>query len=177
MKRYLIALLCLLGATTAMAQQKNNTPYQKFSFTAYMEMSTNFSEKNPYRNFGASLIPTYSITRNWFVGIPITISGELYKNQQTGIKNNFGGDIRLGVTAGYDFYWDEDVFTVSGAVLSTPLMNQAPQSLYYELGVKWSPNYYVPFRPIVGIGVRYYQSLTNTFRDAVCCYACLGLRF
>lgn len=32
MKRYLIALMCLLGATTTMAQQ-NNTPYQKFNIT------------------------------------------------------------------------------------------------------------------------------------------------
>ena len=68
--------------------------------------------------------------------------------------------------------------------MTAPLCNESEdvykrqqyhRSLYYDLCAKWGTSAY--FKPLVGLGVRYYQSLGNTGKDRLCLYVSIGFRF
>ena len=108
----------------------------------------------------------------FFVGVPLTLSNELFRTD--GVQN-YENNFRMGISAGYNILSGHGTLVSLSAAFGGSVYTQYHRSLYYDLCAKWGTSAY--FKPLVGLGVRYYQSLGNTGRDRLCLYVSIGFRF
>ena len=106
------------------------------------------------------------------VGVPLTLSNELFRTD--GVQN-YENNFRMGISAGYNILSGHGTLVSLSAAFGGSVYTQYHRSLYYDLCAKWGTSAY--FKPLVGLGVRYYQSLGNTGRDRLCLYVSIGFRF
>ena len=88
---------------------------------------------------------------------------------------NYENNFRMGISAGYNILSGHGTLVSLSAAFGGSVYTQYHRSLYYDLCAKWGTSAY--FKPLVGLGVRYYQSLGNTGRDRLCLYVSIGFRF
>ena len=103
---------------------------------------------------------------------PHTLSNELFRTD--GIQN-YENNFRMGISAGYNILSGHGTLVSLSAAFGGSVYTQYHRSLYYDLCAKWGTSAY--FKPLVGLGVRYYQSLGNTGKDRLCLYVSIGFRF
>ncbi len=82
----------------------------------------------------------------------------------------------MGISAGYNILSGHGTLvSLSAAFGGSVYITTTGRSTTTALCAKWGTSAY--FKPLVGLGVRYYQSLGNTGRDRLCLYVSIGFRF
>ncbi len=160
----LAAFLCI--AATAAGQTKG------FMYSLSTEIGDNFRKNTGFRPMDVTFMPGYAFDGRFFAGIPFTVSNELFRTN--GVQN-YENNFRIGISAGYNILSHDNGIVSLSAAFGGSVYAQHHRSLYYDLCAKWGTKAY--FKPLVGLGVRYYQSLGNTGRDRFCVYASIGFRF
>ena len=159
----LTALLCF--AATATGQGRG------FMYSVSTEVGNNFRKNTGFSPIDVAFTPGYAFDGRFFVGVPLTLSNELFRTD--GIQN-YENNFRMGISAGYNILSGHGTLVSLSAAFGGSVYTQYHRSLYYDLCAKWGTSAY--FKPLVGLGVRYYQSLGNTGKDRLCLYVSIGFR-
>ena len=142
----LTALLCF--AATATGQGRG------FMYSVSTEVGNNFRKNTGFSPIDVAFTPGYAFDGRFFVGVPLTLSNELFRTD--GIQN-YENNFRMGISAGYNILSGHGTLVSLSAAFGGSVYTQYHRSLYYDLCAKWGTSAY--FKPLVGLGVRYYQSL------------------
>lgn len=165
MKKTILTIALILSCSVlSFAQEKG------FKVALLAETGSNFGKKTLFNPQDYNLNLGYMFPNRMYVGIPFTVSNELMKTN--GLRT-FDTNMRLGANIGYNVMKDGfNSFIVSGG-FGGSIYADSRKSLYYDISGKWSVALPVTF--VVGVGVRYYQSLDTHYKDFVTAYVSLGL--
>ena len=87
----LTALLCF--AATATGQGRG------FMYSVSTEVGNNFRKNTGFSPIDVAFTPGYAFDGRFFVGVPLTLSNELFRTD--GIQN-YENNFRMGISAGYN---------------------------------------------------------------------------
>ena len=132
-------------------------------YSVSTEIGNNLRKNTGFAFIDVAFTPGYAFDGRFFVGVPLTLSNELFRTD--GVQT-YESNFRMGISAGYNILSHDNGIVSLSAAFGGSVYTQYHRSLYYDLCAKWGTSAY--FKPLVGLGVRYYQSLGNTGRDRLC---------
>lgn len=141
-------------------------------YSVSTEIGNNLRKNTGFASIDVAFTPGYAFDGRFFVGVPLTLSNELFRTD--GVQT-YESNFRMGISAGYNILSHDNGIVSLSAAFGGSVYTQYHRSLYYDLCAKWGTSAY--FKPLVGLGVRYYQSLGNTGKDRLCLYVSIGFRF
>ena len=166
MKNFILSLFLTFLVCTCFAQTKG------LMYSVSTEIGNNLRKNTGFASIDVAFTPGYAFDGRFFVGVPLTLSNELFRTD--GVQT-YESNFRMGISAGYNILSHDNGIVSLSAAFGGSVYTQSHRSLYYDLCAKWGTSAY--FKPLVGLGVRYYQSLGNTGRDRLCLYVSIGFRF
>lgn len=166
MKRFIAVLLLLFLAPSGSAQEKG------YMLRATAEGGTNLNGNNGFAPLAFTLSPGYSFDGKWYMALPLTVTNELFSTGEVKTYQTTGS---VGLSAGYNLLKNNNTIIVLSAAVGGTVYAQTAKSLYYDLCAQWGTS--ARLKPLVGLGIRYYQTLEKRDKDHFCVYASIGFRF
>lgn len=137
------------------------------------EAGSNLGGNNGFSPLSYTLSPGYSLDGKWYVAVPLTVTNELITK---GDFKTYRTNANVGLSAGYNLLKRDNNIVIFSAAVGGTVYAEADKSLYYDLCAKWGTA--ARFKPLVGLGLRYYQTLGDSrANDHLCIYASIGFRF